>query len=400
MVYKVGDVARTALRRSTSLLQSVEIELLGIILNGIRADLSTDYQDLGYSAYYAYGTDADTPARNRGQRTRDWLTRWWRRLLPGGDAAEGEGAPAVAVEASQAEEDTGRPHVSRAARLAAYGALLATALGLVWQSGYLDRPLGLIPALGGRLSGEWEESRPPMDEEWVPDRGPVESGTAVPEPGTEKGAALVDAAAAPVARNASEGLVAGPSPSAPAAAMSATELATAPPPAPEPGGLPEPDAGPAPAAPPIVTVSRAFAVRVASYPPGSRWAERSLNRLRQAGERAFFSPVHSRGQVYDRLLVGRFVSWDEAYRYARGLQDEGVVEEFSVQRLPFSLDLGRYPTRVAALEAAAQGEGRYLHVLEVDGGFALRGGAFASIEEGDVLVGRLTGAEPLSADNN
>ena len=316
-----------------------------------------------------------------------------------GDAEE-EGAPAVAVEASQAEEDTGRPHVSRAARLAAYGALLATALGLVWQSGYLDRPLGLIPALGGRLSGEWEESRPLMDEEWVPDRGPVESGTAVPEPGTDKGAAPVDAAAAPVARTASEGLVGGPSPSAPAVAMSATELATAPPPAPDPEGLPEPDAAPAPAAPPIVTVSRAFAVRVASYPPGSRWAERSLNRLRQAGERAFFSPVHSRGQVYDRLLVGRFVSWDEAYRYARGLQDEGVVEEFSVQRLPFSLDLGRYPTRVAALEAAAQGEGRYLHVLEVDGGFALRGGAFASIEEGDVLVGRLTGAEPLSADNN
>ena len=69
MVYKAGDVARTSLKRSTALLRSVDIELLGVVLNGIRAEMSSDYQDLGYNAYYAYGSEVATPERTVEQRT-------------------------------------------------------------------------------------------------------------------------------------------------------------------------------------------------------------------------------------------------------------------------------------------------------------------------------------------
>ena len=48
MVYKAGDIPRTSLKRSTNLLKSVQIDLLGIILNGIRAEISSDFQDLSY----------------------------------------------------------------------------------------------------------------------------------------------------------------------------------------------------------------------------------------------------------------------------------------------------------------------------------------------------------------
>ncbi|MFP6643477.1 MAG: polysaccharide biosynthesis tyrosine autokinase [Candidatus Latescibacterota bacterium] len=90
MVYKAGDVARTSLKRSTALLRSVDIELLGVVLNGIRAEMSSDYQDLGYNAYYAYGSEVATPERTVEQRAQDWSRRWKKRL--GIDKGE-EGKP-------------------------------------------------------------------------------------------------------------------------------------------------------------------------------------------------------------------------------------------------------------------------------------------------------------------
>ena len=379
MVYKVGDIARTSLRRSTSLLQSVEIDVLGIILNGIRAELSSDYQDLGYSAYYAYGTDADTPARDWRQRTRDWAAKWTRRA--GADA--GEAGPESLGPQQQAStrreeysrgtdtEDSGRG-VSGAVRLAAYGALLATALGLVWQSGYLDSPLGLIPVSGQRLSGEWEESRPPGTAAAVPE--PVQA----PRPGPAE--------------------LTGGSPELALADKSATEA----PPVAAVTGPPrsEPDPAARLEGYPIVPVAQAYVVRVASYPPGSRWARQSLNRLRQAGELAYFTPVESRGQVFNRLLVGRFASWDQAYRHARELQEQGTIEEFSVLRLPYALDLGQYDTpEAAALAAGASDDtGWYAQIQEKAGGYAVWAGAFGSVDGARVLKGMLAGAGQPPAD--
>jgi len=80
VVYRVGDISRTSLKRSTSLLKSVQIELLGVVLNGLHADVSSEFQDLGYYSYYGYGYDQPARQRGLGQRLQDSLRRWKRRL--------------------------------------------------------------------------------------------------------------------------------------------------------------------------------------------------------------------------------------------------------------------------------------------------------------------------------
>ncbi|MBI2502746.1 MAG: polysaccharide biosynthesis tyrosine autokinase [Candidatus Latescibacteria bacterium] len=80
MVYKVGEVPRASLKRSTALLKSVQIELLGIVLNGLHADVSVEYQDLGYYSYYGYGSEKSAKKRTPGERFQDYLRRWKRRL--------------------------------------------------------------------------------------------------------------------------------------------------------------------------------------------------------------------------------------------------------------------------------------------------------------------------------
>jgi capsular exopolysaccharide synthesis family protein len=56
IVYRVGRIARSALRRSKTLLENVQGNLLGIVLTGLRAELSRDYEELKYARYtYRYG---------------------------------------------------------------------------------------------------------------------------------------------------------------------------------------------------------------------------------------------------------------------------------------------------------------------------------------------------------
>jgi len=54
IVYRVGRTARSALKRAKSLLETVRSKLLGIVLTGVRAEVSPDYEELEYYRY-AYG---------------------------------------------------------------------------------------------------------------------------------------------------------------------------------------------------------------------------------------------------------------------------------------------------------------------------------------------------------
>ena len=46
LVYKIGQISRGALRRAKLQMDNVNIPVLGVILNGLRADVSEDFQDL------------------------------------------------------------------------------------------------------------------------------------------------------------------------------------------------------------------------------------------------------------------------------------------------------------------------------------------------------------------
>jgi polysaccharide biosynthesis transport protein len=67
IVYRVGKIARSALKRSKVLLENVRGRVLGVILTGLKADISPDYEELEYYRY-AYGQE---PGRtNRTEKTR------------------------------------------------------------------------------------------------------------------------------------------------------------------------------------------------------------------------------------------------------------------------------------------------------------------------------------------
>jgi succinoglycan biosynthesis transport protein ExoP len=66
LVYRVGSVARGLLKRSATQLGQVQCNLVGVILNGMRPDVSPDFQDYKYyTYYYSYGEEGE------GKKVRD-----------------------------------------------------------------------------------------------------------------------------------------------------------------------------------------------------------------------------------------------------------------------------------------------------------------------------------------
>jgi succinoglycan biosynthesis transport protein ExoP len=58
LVYRVGAVSRGLLRRSKAQLDRVHCDLIGVVLNGMRPDVSPDFQDYKYYSYnYSYGEE-------------------------------------------------------------------------------------------------------------------------------------------------------------------------------------------------------------------------------------------------------------------------------------------------------------------------------------------------------
>lgn len=293
MVYKAGDVARTSLKRSTALLRAVDIELLGIVLNGIRAEMSSDYEDLGYNAYYAYGSEMATPERTVEQRVQDWSRRWKERLGIGrgeegkrrneqtwlaGDETR-QPSPRDREEEDEDEiYDEEESDIHPVRRIMAYGALLVVLSGGLWQSGAWT---WVTKAVDGA---------PP-----APTLTAIET-VVVQQVGYAGGRA-------PLFQ---------PPPADTRVAREPTETT-----------------------PHVILFERPYSIRVASYGPGSRWATSALQALRERGEPAFFSPVRVRGERYNRLLVGRWESWEQAYAHARRLRAGGALEEFAILRLPY-----------------------------------------------------------------
>ena len=68
IVYRVGKIARSALKRAKTLLENVHGHVFGMVLTGLKAEISPDYEELEYYRY-AYGTEPGSKAPDRA-RTR------------------------------------------------------------------------------------------------------------------------------------------------------------------------------------------------------------------------------------------------------------------------------------------------------------------------------------------
>jgi capsular exopolysaccharide synthesis family protein len=67
IVYQVGKIARGSLKRAKGQMDTVKAKVLGIVLNGLRPESSTDYRDYKYQSYYSYGSEQGK------QKEKSWI---------------------------------------------------------------------------------------------------------------------------------------------------------------------------------------------------------------------------------------------------------------------------------------------------------------------------------------
>lgn len=94
MVYRVGRIPRGVLKRAKAQLDNVKANVIGVILNGLKAELSSDYADYKYKYYYYFSKKTDDKPETPADRIRALPERLRSRLglagggLPGQPATE------------------------------------------------------------------------------------------------------------------------------------------------------------------------------------------------------------------------------------------------------------------------------------------------------------------------
>jgi cell division septation protein DedD len=67
LVYRVGSVSRGLLKRSATQLEQVKSNIIGVILNGMKPDISPDFHDFKHYRYYStYATEGDDDEKGDG----------------------------------------------------------------------------------------------------------------------------------------------------------------------------------------------------------------------------------------------------------------------------------------------------------------------------------------------
>lgn len=72
ILYRVGKIARGALKRAKTQMDHVRANVLGVVLNGLKPEVSADYQHYGYYRYYSYGE------KGKGEKEK---VVWYKRIF-------------------------------------------------------------------------------------------------------------------------------------------------------------------------------------------------------------------------------------------------------------------------------------------------------------------------------
>jgi len=70
MVYRVGKIPRGVLKRAKAQLDNVKANVIGVILNGLKAELSSDYGDYKYKYYYYFSRKTDNKPETPAEKIR------------------------------------------------------------------------------------------------------------------------------------------------------------------------------------------------------------------------------------------------------------------------------------------------------------------------------------------
>ncbi|MGD8985499.1 MAG: polysaccharide biosynthesis tyrosine autokinase, partial [Desulfobacteraceae bacterium] len=131
LVYRVGSVSKGLLKRSVTQLQQVKSNIMGVILNGMRPEVSPDFQDYKYySYYYSYGEEGkDKKGRDRKKGLAFLGRKGKKESKDQNTSTEEEGRGAQKQEAKK---------VSGRRLLLLFVATAILAVGVLWHNGLMD----------------------------------------------------------------------------------------------------------------------------------------------------------------------------------------------------------------------------------------------------------------------
>jgi capsular exopolysaccharide synthesis family protein len=132
VVYRMGSVSRGLLKRSVTLLEQINCNIMGTILNDMRPELSPDFHDYKYYRhYYSYGEE---DKRESGGEHEKGLSFAKKRI---GNHRKGNRGFSSNKEEVRVQQQDKRRSIFR---LPLMGAVLAlVTAGVLWQNGILER---------------------------------------------------------------------------------------------------------------------------------------------------------------------------------------------------------------------------------------------------------------------
>jgi capsular exopolysaccharide synthesis family protein len=396
LVYRIGTVPKGLLKRAITQLSQVKANVMGVILNGMRPEVSPDFENYKhYKYYYSYGEDGKKRKKKKSLTLFDTRDVNLRSL----ELSSSAKAAGWAGKGWRRWKKTLRISILAAVALLLAGGLLwqSNMLGL-FESGNLETPArqevkvpikeqpvpraapGAEAAPGAGSAGE-EKKNPPPEPEPAPQAEPETQGmTPAPLPKEEaveikKEPASEPARVAEAKKPEQELLREEPKAETPAPVADAAPLKREAKKTPELKEKPKADS-------PAVRSSSGF-----TYPfslflgsvPHLDQAEQGASKYRRSGLPVYYTEVALSRGIWYRLYAGAFESEEQAERFKR----EKGLEGAEVKETPFANLIGTFTSqdkldsRIQSLRS--QGFSPYV-IKEVDGKSRLLVGAFQNEE--------------------
>ena len=345
LVYRVGTVSRGLLKRSMAQLQQVRSNIMGVILNGMRPEVSPDFQDYKYySYYYSYGEEG------KPKKRRDHKKRW---AFFGREEKKEkikEQKTSVMEEGrGPKKKEAGKRSKKRLALLLVAAALIAA--GILWQNGVIqpfkasdvqnrDREEKMKPAAAKGVPSKMtivkeikapsEEPKPPIsvEESKVEHTTPTHTSRPVPNTMTgAEGSAVKKEISRPTPQEKAEGVSSTPKVAASVESVERLEpdVMNAAPDSPfEPKALmgtetptPEKETSPGPLASFEKTASYPYSIRLGAFRTLNR-AKRAVSSYNKKGLSPYWVKVELNNETWYRVYVGHFESRESAESFRKG----------------------------------------------------------------------------------
>ena len=379
LVYRIGTVPKGLLKRAINQLAQVKANVIGVILNGMRPEVSPDFEDYKhYKYYYSYGEDGNRTRKKKQPAlfdTRDVD------LTSSGLTSSADAAGGAAKGWRKWKKTLGLP------LLILVGLLLTG--GLLWQ----NNMLGSFKSSGTESSGSRQELKIPIEEKPRPAAPPAsdftENKSATPEESKDLPVKPEPAQLASVEDEGEEAAEIKKEPSIEAFQGGAVEKEEQKPPAEEPKKEQKIEAKKAPAAKekPKAEIAAAGSSSGVHYPfslflgsvPHLDQAEQGASKFRKIGLPVYYTEVALSKGIWYRLYAGTFESEEAAEK----LKEEKGLEGVEVKATPFANLIGVFTSK-DKLEGKIQslkGLGFSPYVIkEADGKQRLLVGAFYNEE--------------------